>query len=69
MIAQGVRDVVVFGVHVKTQRSGGAENHGWPDEHFLDRLHSECVASDGPLGKYPWRVYILGRYPPAICPR
>lgn len=41
----GRSDVVVWRIHQKTSRSGGATQHGWPDPSYLDRLKSECAAA------------------------
>jgi deltex-like protein len=44
-VTTGQDDVVIWaGIHQKTSRSGGATNHGWPDDSAFDRLKSECAA-------------------------
>ena len=35
--------IVWNGIHQRTRRDGGATNHGYPDETFLQRLQSECA--------------------------
>jgi deltex-like protein len=32
------------GIHHKTSRDGGSTRHGYPDDQFLQRLKSECMA-------------------------
>lgn len=45
-VTTGVRNTTVWaGIHHKTRTHGGAEQHGWPDPTFLERLISECAAS------------------------
>lgn len=44
-VTTGKKDHVVYGgVHIKTRRSGGATEHGWPDATHHERLASECAA-------------------------
>ena len=37
-------DTTVWGIHLKSQPSGGATGHGWPDETYWTRLQSELAA-------------------------
>ena len=41
---RGMGDQVVFGLHQKTRRDGGAAVHGWPDAGYVARLRSEAAA-------------------------
>ena len=49
----GRDNVVVWRIHQKTSRCGGATRHGWPDSTYLDRLKSECAASGVVLKEHP----------------
>ena len=43
-VTTGRTNTVVYGgLHIKTNVSGGASKHGYPDEDFLMRLISECA--------------------------
>ena len=43
-VTTGNPSVVVWNIHQKTSRTGGATQHGWPDPSYLDRLKSECAS-------------------------
>ena len=50
---------VYAGVHIKTKRKGGAENHGWPDPTWFERMAGEAFAQgimhddDEGIGRMP----------------
>lgn len=43
-VTTGRSNCVTWALHHKTSRSGGAQNYGWPDEGYFERIASECAA-------------------------
>jgi deltex-like protein len=44
-VTTGRDNTTIWGnIHHKTQRDGGKDCHGWPDDTYFDRVRSECAA-------------------------